>query len=45
MTLILIIIKNQIRNIRINKRKVYKRINKEYNKGVVIKKKYKEYIA
>ena len=45
MALTLIIVINQIRHIRVNEKKVYKRINKGYNKGVVIKEKYKEYIV
>ena len=45
MALTLIVVTNQIRYIRVNKKKVYKRINKEYNKEVVIKEKYKKHIA
>ena len=37
MALILIVITNQIRHIRINERRVYKRIDERYNKGLVIK--------
>ena len=43
MALILIMITNQIRYIRIDKRIGYKIINKSYNKKIVIKEKYKEY--
>ena len=45
MVLTLIVITNQIRHIRINEKEVHKRINKGYNKEVVIKEKYKKYIA
>ena len=39
MALTLIVITNQIRHIRINKRRAYKRIDERYNKGLVIKEK------
>ena len=45
MAFTLIVITDQIRHIRINEKKVYKRINKGYNKEVVIKEKYKKCIA
>ena len=38
MALTLIVITNQIRHIKVDKRKVYKMINKEYNKEMAIKK-------
>ena len=45
MALILIVITDQIRYIRINERKVYKGIDERYNKGLVMKGKYKKHIA
>ena len=45
MALILIVINNQIRCIRINERVVYKRIDEGHNKEMVIKGKYKECIV
>ena len=45
MAFALITITNQIRCIRINKKKVYKKIDKGYNKKLVIKEKYKKCIA
>ena len=39
MAFILIVVTDQIRYIRVNKRRVYKRIDKRYNKRLVIKEK------
>ena len=41
MTLILIVITNQIKHIRINKKEIHKRINKRHNKRLAIKERQK----